>query len=486
MDSTHRIEPEAGSLRELLRVAWPLVLSSGSLSFLHVSDRIFLTWYSLDAVAASLPAGLLVWTLMSIAMGTVTYVNTFVAQYDGSGQKNRVSAAVWQGVYLAIGSGLLLAALGPFAGVACGWIGHAEPIQSLEATYLEIGLYGSVPMMLVAALSCFFSGRGENVVPLLINLGMVAFNIGLDYLMIFGHGPFPEMGIAGAAWATQIAKLAAAIVYLILFIRLKSVQPYNFWRNFRFDSPLFGRLLRYGSPTGIQFLLDIAGFSLFILIVGSTGENELTATNLALNLNSLAFVPLMGFGTAVSTIVGRRIGEGRPDLAVRSTWLAIGLACSYTGLFVVLILFAPSMLLSIYEMNANDPNFAEVSAIVVQLLQFVALFSFFDAIAIVFGSALRGAGDTRFCTVVTFICCWSLMVLPTWISHRFYSGSLTISWLACTTYLMVLSLIFVWRFQGGRWKTMRVIEDTPSDHPEADASLKTSIGVSEPLVATVE
>ena len=94
-------DPEhAGSLRELLRIAVPLMISSGSVSVMHLANRMFLTWYSLDAVAAVLPAGILHWTIISLIFGTVQYANTFVAQYEGAGRRDRVAAAVWQGYHL--------------------------------------------------------------------------------------------------------------------------------------------------------------------------------------------------------------------------------------------------------------------------------------------------------------------------------------------------------------------------------------------------
>jgi MATE family multidrug resistance protein len=479
-----------GSLRELVRVAWPLVLSSGSVSLLHVVDRIFLTWHSLDEVGAALPAGLLLWSLMSIGIGIGTYVNAFVSQYDGSGRKGRVSAAVWQGVYLAVVAGALMMALAPLAGEIVAWTGHSPNIQRLEAEYLRIGCLGGVPTILNAVMACFFSGRGRNLVVMGVNMSMVAINAVLDYLMIFGVGPFPETGIAGAAWATVIASICAAVAYFVVATYSPTAQAYHFWRHWRLDRELFGRLIRYGAPQGLQYLVDIAGFSLFILLIGASGERELKASNLAFNLNSLAFVPLLGVGTAVLTLVGRRIGEGRPDLAVRTTWLATGLSCCYTGLFAAVYLFAPGPLIAYFALNPNDPTFPEIASLIVTLLRFVALYSMFDALCIVVGAALRGAGDTRFCSVMSFACGWLLMVLPAWINYEYFGGNLMVNWWACTSYIATLGVIYVFRFRQGHWRSMRVIEDlheppTPLPPPQSDAAMapeSPTIAATEPHV----
>src|SRR5688500_20411281 len=106
-----------GSWRELVQVAWPLVISAGSFSLMFVADRIFLTWYSTDALAAAGAAGLLHWTAIALFLGTAMYVNTFVAQYEGAKQPARVGAALWQGIYFAVVSGVLVAAAGLLADV---------------------------------------------------------------------------------------------------------------------------------------------------------------------------------------------------------------------------------------------------------------------------------------------------------------------------------------------------------------------------------
>ncbi len=458
MRTAAAIQPAPGSFRELWRVAMPLVLSQGSLSLMHVVDRIFLTWYSLDAMAAAFPAGMLHWTIMSIAIGTVMYVNTFVAQYEGANRPDRVVASVWQGLYLSLFSGVLFLAVTPLAPSIFSLIGHAPTIQRLEVDYFSIFCIGAVPITLSAGLSCFYSGRGATQVVMWVNFAVAAVNGVLDYCLIFGVGPFPEMGIRGAALATVLANALAVVLYLLLMFRSQIARQYGFWKWRRFDPELFRRLLRFGLPTGLQLFTDIAGFTLFCFLVGAIGRQELAATTIAFNLNTLAFVPLFGFGTAVMTLVGKRIGEGRPDLAVRTTWLAYGLSAGYVLIFAMLYVLAPGALLKAYALHCADSSVDVVCDQVVMLIRFVALYSFFDAMAIVFGSAIRGAGDTRFSMIYTFLCGWLLMVLPTAIAHWQVGGSLMVSWIACTSYIVVLGVGLLLRFQCGHWKTMRVIE----------------------------
>jgi len=456
-----------GSLRELLAIALPLVLSSGSLSLMHVIDRIYMTWYSTEALAASMPAGVLHWTVMSLFIGTATYVNTFVAQYEGSGRKDRVVAAVWQGVYLSVVSGVVVTAvfvpLSPYIFAAAG---HAPEVQALEVAYFSILCFGAVPMIAAAAMSTFFSGRGRTLVLMWVNFAIAAINIVLDYVMIFGVGPFPEMGIRGAAIATVIAQSCGVLMYAALIVRERDRDGYAVFRQRGYDRELFGRLLRYGLPTGFQFFSDIAGFMVFVFLIGRIGTAEQAATNLAFNLNSMAFIPMLGFGTAVMTLVGKRIGEQRPELAVRTTWLAFGLCSAYMLVFCAIYIFLPDLILYPYAVKQTPEEFAPIRELVHVLLVFVAVYSFFDGMMIIFGSAVRGAGDTRFSLVFTLIAGWSLMVAPTWIVWKFFEPDLLAAWTAVTAYLVVGGFGFLVRFQMGQWKSMRVIEDDSQPLPE--------------------
>jgi len=469
-------EPAAGSTRELLNVAVPLMLSAGSLSIMNVIDRILLTWHSSAALAAALPAGVMHWTLMSVALGTALYVNTFVAQYDGAGKPDRVVASIWQGIYLALIASVLLLALIPLGSVIFEWTGHEPSVKKLEIEYFTVLSYGSFAFVLTGVLSSFYSGRRRTMTVLWVNLLSVLVNASLDYALIFGWSFFPEMGIRGAALATVISRVVAVCCYVVIMLWGSERSVYEFLANRGFDRKLFGRLVKFGVPSGFHFFIDIAGFAVFVLLVGGIGKDELAATSMAFNLNTLAFVPLLGMGTAVMTLVGHRVGEGCPELAVRTTWIAFVISGLWMIGFGLIYLLVPELILAAYA-NGKDP--AEFEAIrdqVVVLLRFVAAFGFFDAMAVVFSNAVRGAGDTKYPMLLTFLSCWLVMVLPTWICARYFGGSLLFSWTACTVYITLIGFGMMLRFQTGKWKAMRVIEDSVPENSESiDAAVAVAV-----------
>ena len=125
---------------------------------------------------------------------------------------------------------------------------------------------------------------------------------------------------------------------------------------------LFLRLLRFGFPNGVQMLVDLASWTLFVQMIGKLGTQPLAATSLAFNLNTLVFIPLLGVGTAVMTLTGQRIGGQRPELAVRTTWLAFGMSAGYIAVFAAIYVLAPHWILLPYGLDGERAGFRPFAA----------------------------------------------------------------------------------------------------------------------------
>ncbi|MFC1592294.1 MATE family efflux transporter, partial [Thermodesulfobacteriota bacterium] len=146
--------------REVLRVSMPLVVSMASTTLMLFTDRMFLGWYSVDAIAAVTPAGLIAFTFRCFFLGVVAYTNTFIAQYTGSGAPQQVGASLWQGIYFALAAGIILAGLAFIAEPLFDFAGHPREIRHLEVTYYKILMLGAIFNVLHDGLACFYSGRG--------------------------------------------------------------------------------------------------------------------------------------------------------------------------------------------------------------------------------------------------------------------------------------------------------------------------------------
>lgn len=446
----------SGSM-ELLRLAGPLIVSQSFMTVQVFVDTILLSWHDPLEMAASFPAVMWFWLPFGFLQVTAGYTSTFVAQYTGAGRPQRVGPAVWQGIYFALAAGLLFLAIAPLAPWLISLGGHSAALQPLEATYLRCLAFAAMPMLVMAAVNGFFSGRGQTLTVLGIEVFGTAVNVGMAILLVFGRGGFPEMGIAGAGWATVAGSWASALLAVALALRTRYRTEYATGTGWTFDRELFGRLMRFGGPAGLQVFLDVLVFHLFTQMVGRLGEAAMGATTLAVRLNMIAFLPMMGLGQAVSIMVGQSLGANRPDIAEKGTAIGLRWMLGYMGTVALIYLTMPHVLVSIFEGGRDPEEFADVAAMVPRLLVCVAFFSLADAINVTYSFALRGAGDTKFVSLLTFCLAWPLMVIPTFVVV-WLEADLLWAWVFATIHIIAMAICFYFRFRSGKWKTMRVIE----------------------------
>jgi MATE family multidrug resistance protein len=447
----------AGGARELLSLAAPLIVSQSFMTVQVFVDTVLLSWHDPREMAASFPAVMWFWLPFGLLQVTAGYTSTFVAQYTGAGRPHRVGPAVWQGIHFAVLAGLVMLLLVPFAPLLISAGGHSVALQSLEVAYLRCLAFAALPMLLMAAVNGFFSGRGQTWTVLGIEAFGTTVNVVLALVLIFGRLGFPEMGIEGAGWSTVAGSWASALLALGLLMRPRYRDAYATGSGWRPERDLFGRLMKYGGPAGAQVFLDILVFNLFVQMVGRLGEAAMGATTLTVRLNMIAFLPMMGLGQAVSILVGQRLGADRPDLAEKSAYTGFKWTFGYMCAIAALYLTLPALLVSVFEGGRDPEDFAAVAAIVPGLLVCVAAYSVADSVNMTFAFALRGAGDTKFVTMATFCLAWPIMVLPTYLVVR-AGGSVYWAWWFATAHIFAMAACFYLRFRTGKWKTMRVIE----------------------------
>jgi len=445
----------------VLSVAYPLILGHMSFTVQTFMDRLFLTWYSPEAVAGAVTGLFMVWALLGLCIGTAEYLTTFIAQYFGAGRPERIGPVLWQGVYFSLLAGVIIAALAPLAGPVFALAGHARAVQANEAAFAAILMTGALPIVLMATLSTFFAGRGSTRVVLLVNIASTLVNIVLDYVWIFGKAGFPRAGVAGAARSTVIAQAVGAGLFLVLALRAPIRKRYRTLSGWRFDRQLFLRLLRFGLPSGLQFSLEILAFALFMVLVGRISTNALAASGIAFNLNMLVFLPMLGLSVGVSSLVGRYLGAERPDLAERATWSAFWMSSTYMSACGLLYLFGGRLLLAPYAAGADPVSFAGVEPIAAVLLRFVALYSIFDMMNLIFAAGLKGAGDTLYPLGLTVVLSLTAMLGPGYVACVLLGGGVYVAWTAASAYVILLGLLMLRRFRQGRWRAMRVIEAPP-------------------------
>ena len=446
-------------------MAMPLVVSSLSVTVMTFVDRIFLNWVSGTVLSAAFSGGVVWWAAFCLPLGICGYANTFVAQYHGDGQANRIGPSVWQAVWMAVFATPFALCLIPLAPWLFSLADHSAEATQYEIEYFQILCLGGPGLLIAAALSSFYSGRGKTWVVMLVDGGVTVVNVILDYLWIFGHGGFSEMGIAGAAWATTVSLWLKVAIYLLLVLQREHRDTYQMAGGMRFDRALFGRLFYFGGPSGVQMLLDVAGFTVFIMLVAHLGENEATATTLAFSISSVAFMPIWGFSIGLGVLVGQHLGEDRDDLAERSTWTSLQISMGYMAVVSILYILVPSAFLEPFYSGGNGDPATEtaVRAMATNLLCFVAAYNLCDAMFMIFVGAVKGAGDTRFILWVS--CAMGILLAgSSWLLIEVLHVGIYGCWLLVTSWVCGMGVIFLFRFLQGKWRSMRVIETETMKH----------------------
>ncbi len=448
----------------MLQVAFPMVVSSMSWTLMTYVDRALLAHHDPNEMAASFSAGIVWFALFCLFFGTSSYVGTFVSQYHGDEQPEKIGPVVWQGNWLSLWSIPLAVA----AYAACRWVfelaDHSQVVTEMEIKYFQILCYAGPGLVLGQSFSSFYSGRGITWVVMLVDLFATIVNLGLDYLWIFGKWGFPDAGIAGAAWATVLACWLKPVIYLVL---LNHPQHRTSFRSFdwKLEWAIFKRLVYFGGPSGVQMLLDVTGFAIFVLLIGRLGEMESQASTMAFSINTVSFMPAWGLGVAASILVGQRLGENRDDLANRATWTCYQIGMAYMVLLTVLYVALPNLFISNFLGNESLPT-AEKEALqhmALILLYFVAAYNAFDSTQILFVSALKGAGDSRFIMLVSLVMATALAVL-TYVAVEILHADVYACWVLIVLWLIALAVTYLARFIGGKWRNMRVIEQV--HHPQ--------------------
>jgi MATE family multidrug resistance protein len=303
--------------------------------------------------------------------------------------------------------------------------------------------------VLWTCLAAFFRGFGETRIPLLATVVSNLVNAVLAYGLVFGELGLPAWGIAGAGIATSTAEWVGVAVLGIALSRRHVAERFA-TRPVGPDGRAIRRFLRTGAPIGGQWFLDMAAFAIFTTLVAHMGTAAMAATQATISLLSVSFMQAIGIGLATTTLVGRYKGAGEPASAVRSYHSAFKLAVGLAGAVAALFLLAPELLARLYTRDAD------VLALARPLFALAAAFQLFDALQIVAGGALRGAGDTRWPFLAQTLLAWALRLPLVWLFAFALEGGVVGAWYAEFVFILALAAVLGFRLRSGAWQQVRI------------------------------
>lgn len=442
----------------IFAIAWPLIVANSFWTLQMTIDRIFLGTYSIESLGAAMAVMGVFWTPMALLQQSASYVTTFVAQFLGSNQKKSIGISLWQGLYFSTIGGIVFLSFNLYSKKFFGYVGHDPEVQKLEVEYFNAIAYSALPTALVAAFSGFFTGLGKTKTVIAINGIGLLLNAVFDYLFIFGNFGFPKLGIAGAGYATSIAGYGSAIFAALVVFTKHNETEFCVKSNWHWNKKIMKSFITYGIPSGLQWALEGLAFTVFLIAIGRlpNGSAALASSSIAVTVMMLAVLPPMGVAQSVMALTGQHVGEKKYDLAIRDTYIGIKMSAIYIFLLGITFILLPDFYLAWFQNNQNPDVWKEVAQISKNLLIFVAIFTTFDSINFNISFALKGAGDTKFVSLVSLFLPWVVFVVPTLLLTK-NAKAVYSAWGFVTLYGVVVSIIYFMRFKIGKWKDMSVI-----------------------------
>ena len=439
---------EAPIVKALLTLSWPIVLSNLLQTSYNLVDAFWVGKLGPAAFAAISIGFPIVFLLISVGAGFTVAGTALVAQHVGAKRHEAADRAAGQTLAFTLLFAVVIGIIGFFfSDTLLGWMGAQEAYRADAVAYMKI-IFGGVPFMFGFFLfQALLRGSGDTLTPMKLMVTSTVFNILLDPFLIFGWGPFPELGVQGAAWATILSRGGASVVGVyLLFSGTKGIQLKPAY--LRPEARIIKQIVSIGTPSAIEQSTLALAQTFMTSAVAGFGTFALAAFGIGNRIASLIFMPSMGLAQANTAMVGQNLGGGKPERAEKAAWTAAGLAFTVMiGLGVMLFLW-PEPLVNIFIEEKG-------TAVLDMGSQYVRIASFgyaFMALMSVINGGFRGAGHTRTAMVFSIISLWVIRVplaytLPGYLSL----GTSGIWWAVAISNIGGGLLAAAW-FRRGTWK----------------------------------
>ena len=445
---------------ELLRLALPMVGSQGTFAVMIFTDRYFMSQIDPAHMAAALGGGVASFFSFCFFIGLFSYANALAAQYLGAGEPEKCPRVVTQGIIMtAMSAPFLTLITFLVAGIFEG-MGH-EPAQvELERTYYLILMSGVLVTLAKVCISSYFAGIGRTHVVMICDVFGLIINVPLCYVMVFGKLGFPALGIVGAGISTVVATVLAFILFVAFYFRKEHRDKFAVQQSFSLDLKILRRYWRLGFPSGLELFLNVAAFNLFLLMFQSYGVAEGAAAAIVFNWDILSFVPMIGLSVGIISLIGRFVGAR--DMARVNAVMAAAftVALAYGAVLAALYITLRFPLVEVFAPPSGD--FSDIRELAAYMMIGLSSYVLADAVILVSGGVLRGAGDTRWLMVASVSLHWAMLVAQFFII-RVFEFSPRVSWMAFVALVLAIALVYALRLKGGRWRDPEVLEQVMAE-----------------------
>jgi putative MATE family efflux protein len=447
-----------GTTRRIWQLAWPAILTNLLQSTVGLVSVIIVGRLGAEAVAATGIGNRIFFFQQVVLMAVTAGTTALVSRAWGAGDKAEAERVTRTSLWLALALAVAFAAPAALFADALAGIFRLDPrTHELTATFIRwISL--STPFLAASfVISAALRAAGDTLVPLGLGALTMTVNLAAFYTLVFGAFGFPALGVKGAAIATVIGLAVGALATIALWLR-GSLRIAPGPPGGDFEPTRVRRLLRIGTPAGLEQAAFQLGFTAFIWIVALYGNEANAAYQIGVQILSFSFLVGFAFSIAASTLVGQHLGADDPEGAERSGWRAMWLAIG------VMVVFGTGIIVFAEPIARRMIEDAEVVRLAVVFIRLLGSVQALMAIEFTLGGALRGAGDTRF---PLFVVLAGMVVMRLGTALTLHALGFSVEWIyaALLADYLVKGAMLITRFRGGRWKTVLAREPAPATEP---------------------
>ena len=437
------------TLFELARIALPMVVSQGTFAVMIFTDRYFMSQIDSVHMAAALGGGVAAFFSFCFFTGLLSYANALTAQYLGAGELGKCSKVVTQGIVITVMCSPALVLIAYLVSGIFENVGHDSAQVELEKTYYTILMLGVIVTLTKTCLSSYFAGIGRTRVVMICDVCGLVFNVPLCYVMVFGKLGLPELGIVGAGISTIIASFFACLLFFLFYFERVHRVKFLVMNSFHIDWGVLRRFWRLGFPSGLELFLNVAAFNLFLLMFQGYGVVEGASAAIVFNWDLLSFVPMIGLNIGVISLIGRFVGANDMARTDEVMSAAFFLGIFYSAILAILYISFRFPLVEVFSPPEGD--FSEIRSLSAFMMIGLSSYVMADAIIIISGGVLRGAGDTRWLMYTSVGLHWAMLIAQYYVILVWQFGP-QVSWLTFCAMIFAIAIVYVWRLQSGVWR----------------------------------
>ena len=443
-----------------LSIALPMVISQATDTLMFFTDRLFLTRYKEGQgefyLNATLTGGITFFFLCGLFIIIANFTNTITAQYFGAKKYHQCAKVGIQSFYFGIFTFPLVLLLYFFVPFLFRLFNH-NPIQNeLQVIYTQMLILGGIFAIIRSGISGFFIGIGNTSIVMIANIIGLIINIPLNYMLINGVWIFPELGIVGAAIATILSSIVSLCIQLLRYFGRKIHEQYNTRKLLSLDTSILKKLIRFGTPVGIEALVGVGAFNYFVLLMNNYGTIVGSAVTIAINWDSMFFIPMIGAQFSTTSLVGRYMGAKDIKSVQRVARTSFTIIVLY-ALFVIacFLVFTHYFIIPFLSTMSKPDKVYPLAKIMVRT---ACIYLLADAANLTFTGVLKGAGDTK----VSMYIFLSISIVFITVTYTLVQRNIVApmgAWVIFIGYAFAIGIGMIIRYLQGKWKTIKVIEE---------------------------